>query len=149
MRVPTYSRQWDDTNTERSRTFKTSGVIGSAVMSLRIRMSRIRKFVAQVSSSKSRVSAPSSSASVTKGMSVSFTIIVIMRNLTSVTPAAIDVLPLASCVEKDVVGIPPGRLLMNGEMSTFVTALPSSPSMDTVLELVTTNSRPSQTGRLS
>ena len=61
------------------------------------------------------------------------------------TPAAIDVLPLASWME-DAVGARQDRVPMKGEMSTFVTARPSQPYTGTQREDVARNSRPS--GRL-
>ena len=39
--------------------------------------------------------------------------------------------------------MPPGRLLMNGDMSTDLIDRPDSPSMETQPEEATTNSRPS------
>ena len=63
---------------------------------------------------------------------------------TSMTPAAMDVLPLASCVEKDAVLVPPGSAVMKGEMSTEVIDLPDSPSIETQADEVTMNSRPSK-----
>src|SRR6188472_1681182 len=61
---------------------------------------------ADVSSSKSSGSAPPSIA--------------------SITLAACDVLPDAHCVDNEVVGLVKGKLLIKGEMSTPVTARPSS-----------------------
>ena len=111
-------------NAKRARTLNTSGLIGSALMSFCIRVSRIRKFVAQVSSSKSSVSAPSSMA--------------------SITLAAILVLPLASSVLKQSVSTFPGSLPMNGEMFTFWIERPSSLCKETMFSDATTNSRPSR-----
>ncbi len=107
------------------RTRSTKGVIGSRFdgMSARIRSSRIMKFVAEVSSSMSRVRALASTA--------------------STRLAAWDVDPLAFVVEKNLVSVPDGRLLMNGEMSSPVTARPSSARMAVALGSVMTHSRPS------
>lgn len=103
--------------------------------------SRMRKFVAQLSSSKRRISAPSSIACDVR--SACFHASVGGRERTSMTPAAMDVLPLASCVENEVVDVPPGRFVMKGAMLTFVTARPSSPWTETQWAEVTRNSRPS------
>ena len=85
-----------------------SGVIGSLLddTSLDILSSRIMKFVALVSSSMSNVEDPDSIAS---------TIL-----------DACDVDPDASAEEKQDVDFPIGRLLMNNEIFTSVTHLPSS-----------------------
>lgn len=83
-----------------------------------MRMSRIMKFVALVSSSISRHCAPSSSD--------------------SMIAAACDVDPLASSEVKDVVGRPWGKFEMKGEMSTCVMLRPSSARILTLDEMLTT-----------
>ena len=88
-----------------------------------MRSSRIMKFVAEVSSSISSVDAPASMA--------------------STRLAAWEVEPLALVVLKQRVSVPEGRLVMNGEMSTPVTARPSSARMVTASGRVMTHSRPS------
>ena len=88
-----------------------------------MRSSRIMKFVAEVSSSISSVDAPDSMA--------------------STRLAAWEVEPLALVVLKQRVSVPEGRLVMNGEMSTPVTARPSSARMVTASGRVMTHSRPS------
>lgn len=115
----------DSTLTEQWAHALDEGVIGSRFdgMSARIRSSRIMKFVAEVSSSMSRVRALASTA--------------------STRLAAWDVDPLAFVVEKNLVSVPDGRLLMNGEMSSPVTARPSSARMAVALGSVMTHSRPS------
>lgn len=81
------------------------------------------KFVAEVSSSISSAEAPASTA--------------------STRPAAWEVEPLALVVENRLVSTPEGRSAMNGEMSTPVTARPSSARTLTASAQVSTHSRPS------
>ena len=61
----------------------------------------------------------------------------------STTPAAWEVLPLASGVEKEVVSFLLGRSLMNMEMSTLRMERPSSARSFTAVSSVMTNSLPS------
>ena len=84
-----------------ARTRARNGVMGSRATSAAMRPSRSMKLVALVSSSTSRQLQPASSA--------------------SAMFAACDVEPLASCVENARVSRPPGRSLMNAEMSTAAT----------------------------
>mmetsp|Transcript_821 Transcript_821/g.2662 ORF Transcript_821/g.2662 Transcript_821/m.2662 type:complete len:218 (-) Transcript_821:853-1506(-) len=101
------------------------GRIGSrsALTRACMRASRIMKLVALVSSSSSSAEAPPSSASMME--------------------AACEVDPLASAVVKAPVLFPKGRWSMKGEMSTDVTARPSSARTLTAIRSVTTPSRPS------
>ena len=103
----------------------TNGVMGSWSAGIRARMpaSRIMKLVADVSSSMSRTDAPASMA--------------------STRFAAWEVDPLALVVVNDRVSVPEGRSMMNGEMSTPVTARPSSARTVTASDRVMTHSRPS------
>ena len=103
----------------------TSGVIGSlsAWTSSRMRASRMRRFVAEVSSSMSSRGEPSSTASTSE--------------------AACEVDPEAFSVEKRVVSAPPGRWLMKAETSTPVTARPSAARTFMASGRVATSSRPS------
>ena len=61
----------------------------------------------------------------------------------SMMEAACEVEPDAFSVEKDVVSAPPGRWVMNGEMSTPVTARPSAARTFVAVGSVATSSRPS------
>lgn len=88
-----------------------------------MRSSRIMKFVADVSSSIRSVDAPAPTA--------------------STRLAACEVDPLALVVLNDRVSAPEGRPAMNGEMSTPVTARPSSARTVTASGRVITHSRPS------
>ena len=88
-----------------------------------ISSSRIMKLVALVSSSMRSREVPASMA--------------------STTPAAWEVLPLASSVVKWTVSFPLGRLLINMEMSVFRMLLPSSARILTAVRSVMTYSRPS------
>ena len=81
------------------------------------------KFVADVSSSISNADAPASMA--------------------STRFVAWEVEPLALDVLNDRVSMPEGRFVMKGEMSTPVTARPSSALMLTASARVMTHSRPS------
>ncbi len=65
------------------------------------------------------------------------------QHLTSIMLVAWLVLPLASGVAKQSVFLPNGRLLINGEMLTSLTFLPSSDRIFTAVEEQTQNSLPS------
>ena len=92
----------------RSPALDKNGVIGSlsGLTTFCIKASRTIKLVAEVSSSSKSSLLPASTA--------------------STMPAAWDVLPLASAVEKSFVSLPFGRSLINMEISTFLINLPSS-----------------------
>ena len=64
-------------------------------------------------------------------------------SIASMMDAACEVDPDASSVQKAVVCFPKGRLSINGEMSTPVTARPSSARTLTLAASATTPSRPS------
>ncbi len=88
-----------------------------------MRASRMRKFVAEVSSSRRRQVAPTSSA--------------------SMIAAACDVDPLALLVENRRVSTPPGSRSMKLEISVPATERPLSACTATAPGTVTTRSRPS------
>ena len=108
-----------------SRIRSTKGVMGSWSFwtSCCIRASRTIKLVADVSSSSNNTSAPTSRA--------------------SIILAAWLVLPLASSVQNESVGVFWGRLVINGVIFTFSILRPSSALIFTELLFVTTYSRPS------
>lgn len=88
-----------------------------------INPSRTMKFVAEVSSSSKNKVLPAS--------------------IPSTIPAACEVLPLASKVEKQWVSFPLGKSLINKDMSTSLMKRPSSARSFTAEESVRTNSLPS------
>ena len=95
----------------------------SRLMICCISSSRSIKLVAEVSSSMRNVRAPAS--------------------IPSMTPAAWEVLPLASGVEKQRVSLPFGKSLMNMEMFTLLMLRPSSARSFKAVSSVITYSLPS------
>ena len=109
----------------KSRALSRKGVIGSLSLLITscMKVSRTIKLVAEVSSSRSRSLVPAS--------------------IPSTIPAAWEVLPLASRVEKHLVFFLLGRSLINREISTSLIKRPSSERSLSAVSSVITYSLPS------
>ena len=109
----------------KSLALERKGVIGSlsGLTTFCMKASRTIKFVAEVSSSSRNRWLPAS--------------------MLSTIPAACDVLPLASFVEKSCVSVLLGRSLINMEISTFLMNRPSSERSLTAVSSAITYSLPS------